>query len=71
MYWSFIQYLKQNNIAVGVTASTGIAATHMNGMTIHSWAGMGVTAIGPQDIERLLAKSTLKKRITETKVFDN
>lgn len=65
----FIQYLKQNNIAVGVTASTGIAATHMNGMTIHSWAGMGVTAIGPQDIERLLAKSTLKKRITETKVL--
>ena len=50
----FIKYLKKNNIVVGVTASTGIAATHMNGMTIHSWAGMGITEIGPQDIQRLL-----------------
>ena len=31
-----------NKVKVAVTASTGIAATHMNGMTIHSWAGIGV-----------------------------
>jgi len=65
----FIKYLKKNNIVVGVTASTGIAATHMNGMTIHSWAGMGITEIGPQDIQRLLMKSSLKKRMTDTKVL--
>ncbi len=63
----YIKYLRENNISVGVTASTGIAATHMNGMTIHSWAGLG---IGDSiDIERILAKSTLKKRIAATRVL--
>jgi ATP-dependent DNA helicase PIF1 len=63
----YINYLRQNNIIVGVTASTGIAATHMNGMTIHSWAGLG---IGDSiDIERILTKSNLKKRMAETKVL--
>lgn len=63
----YIKYLKENNIVVGVTASTGVAATHMNGMTVHSWAGLG---LGDSiDIERILAKSTLKKRMSETKVL--
>ena len=65
----YIKYLKENNIAVGVTASTGIAATHMNGMTIHSWAGLGIKEVLPEDIERLLTKAPLRKRITETKVL--
>jgi ATP-dependent DNA helicase PIF1 len=63
----YIKYLRENNIVVGVTASTGIAATHMNGMTIHSWAGLGH---GDEiDIERILAKSSLKKRMAETRVL--
>ena len=33
----FIEYLKEREIKVGVTASTGIAATHLGGRTIHSW----------------------------------
>ncbi|MBI4160503.1 MAG: AAA family ATPase, partial [Candidatus Yanofskybacteria bacterium] len=35
-------YLKQLKINAAITASTGIAATHINGMTIHSWSGIGV-----------------------------
>ena len=38
----YIAYLKKNHKKVAVTASTGIAATHMNGVTIHSWSGMGI-----------------------------
>ena len=38
----YIHYLKSKKIGVAVTASTGIAATHMNGQTIHSWSGMGI-----------------------------
>jgi hypothetical protein len=39
----------------------------MNGMTIHSWAGLG---FGDSiDIERILAKSTLKKRMAQTRVL--
>ncbi len=63
----YIKYLRENHIVVGVTASTGIAATHMNGMTIHSWAGLG---IGESiDIERILTKSSLKKRMAEARVL--
>lgn len=65
----YIKYLKTNNVAVGVTASTGIAATHMNGMTIHSWAGMGIGEFNPQALERILAKSNIKKRMSETRVL--
>jgi ATP-dependent DNA helicase PIF1 len=28
--------------AVSVTATTGLAATHLNGATIHAWAGIGI-----------------------------
>jgi ATP-dependent DNA helicase PIF1 len=62
----YIKYLRENHIIVGVTASTGIAATHMNGMTLHSWAGL---SIGEIDIEKILGKSTLKKRMAEARVL--
>lgn len=38
----YIEYLKKNKVKVAITASTGIAATHLNGRTIHSWCGMGI-----------------------------
>jgi type II secretory ATPase GspE/PulE/Tfp pilus assembly ATPase PilB-like protein len=36
----YIAYLKKKNIGVAITASTGIAATHIGGRTIHSWSGI-------------------------------
>ena len=38
----YIEYLKKKGVKIGITASTGIAATHLNGRTIHSWSGIGV-----------------------------
>ena len=38
----YISYLKEEKIGVAITASTGIAATHLGGRTIHSWAGIGI-----------------------------
>ena len=38
----YIDYLRARRVPVAVTASTGIAATHMNGTTIHSWSGIGI-----------------------------
>ena len=67
---SFIKHLRDHQINVGVTASTGIAATHLNGMTIHSWAGIGILdELTPEDMDRLLGKSQLKKRMRETRVL--
>ncbi len=65
----YIAYLKQHKIPVGITASTGIAATHMNGKTIHSWSGIGIKdTLNENDIRDLLRKSYLKT-ITKTKVL--
>ncbi|KKT32091.1 MAG: PIF1 helicase, partial [Candidatus Nomurabacteria bacterium GW2011_GWD1_44_10] len=36
----YIAYMREHDIDMGITASTGIAATHMGGVTIHSWSGI-------------------------------
>ncbi len=38
----FIKRAKKRRKSIAVTATTGLAATHLNGTTIHSWAGIGV-----------------------------
>lgn len=38
----FIKRARANGKSVAVTATTGLAATHLNGNTIHSWSGIGV-----------------------------
>lgn len=66
----YIQYLNDNDINVGITASTGIAATHMGGVTIHSWAGIGVAAdLSDADIENLVEKEYLFRRFDKVKVL--
>ncbi len=38
----FIRLAKSEGKHISVTATTGLAATHLGGTTIHSWAGIGV-----------------------------
>jgi ATP-dependent DNA helicase PIF1 len=38
----FIKRAKKQGRSVAVTATTGLAATHLSGTTIHAWAGIGV-----------------------------
>lgn len=38
----FIRYAKASGKHVSITATTGLAATHLGGNTIHSWSGMGI-----------------------------
>jgi ATP-dependent exoDNAse (exonuclease V) alpha subunit len=67
---SYIKYLKENDVEVGITASTGIAATHMGGVTIHSWAGIGISAyLDESDIQGMLDKPYLSKRFEKVKVL--
>lgn len=66
----YIQYLKDRKVAVAVTASTGIAATHMKGTTIHSWAGIGIKeTISQRDLYYLNSKKYLKKQLEKVKVL--
>jgi len=39
----FIKLAKAEGKHVSVTATTGLAATHLGGTTIHSWAGIGIS----------------------------
>lgn len=66
----YINYLTEHGVTVGITASTGIAATHMSGTTIHSWAGIGITEdLSDREIAELAEQPRLRKRFEETKVL--
>jgi len=67
----FIDYLEKNKKTVGITASTGIAATHLGGVTIHSWCGMGIKDnITASDIKKMFTRNkTAIKRIQEADVL--
>ena len=66
----FISYLKKTRVKVGVTASTGIAATHLNGRTIHSWSGIGIKKdMDEKSIKRLVRNKNVNRRIREAKIL--
>lgn len=67
---SYIEYLKEKGVEVAVTASTGIAATHIGGVTIHSWSGLGIKdELSKRDIDSLMQKESLYKKYEKTKVL--
>ncbi len=67
---TYINYLKEHAVEVAVTASTGIAATHIGGMTIHSWSGLGIRdTLTDYDIDDLMERQYLYKRFEKTKVL--
>lgn len=66
----YIHYLRARRVPVATTASTGIAATHMNGITIHSWSGIGIKdELSERDLANLSRKKILKDRLRETAVL--
>ncbi len=52
----FIRTARAKGKHVSVTATTGLAATHLNGNTIHAWAGIGIHNSIPENFHEGLLK---------------
>lgn len=67
---AYVEFLRSHNIEPAITASTGIAATHIHGQTIHSWSGIGIRkTLSPYDLDKLATTEYLVRRIQKTKVL--
>lgn len=64
----FVKLSKHAGKHVSVTATTGLAATHLGGTTIHSWAGIGVRDYLPSGFADHVSK-TRKEIIEKTDIL--
>ena len=65
---TFITQARKRGKKVSVTATTGLAATHLGGNTIHSWSGIGVNDHLPNNFFERLSK-TRRDVISKTDVL--
>ena len=66
----YVAYLRSHGIEPALTASTGIAATHIGGMTVHSWSGIGIkNALSAYDLDRISSNERVYKRLNKAKVL--
>jgi ATP-dependent exoDNAse (exonuclease V) alpha subunit len=54
---NFIQHAKAGGKHVSVTATTGLASTHLGGNTIHSWSGIGISDTLPSGFAENVSKA--------------
>src|SRR3989338_1467496 len=66
----YIEWLRERGVEPAITASTGIAATHVGGMTVHAWSGIGIKRdLREWDLEALLERESLVRRVRGTAVL--
>lgn len=66
----FVLYLKSRKIIPTIVAPTGIAASHLNGQTIHSYFSLGIRdSIDEEFISLLLDKKYLQTRFKKLKIL--
>lgn len=66
----FVDWLRASGIEPSITAATGIAATHVAGMTLHSWSGIQIAeSLSKADVDRIASKEHIAKCIAKAKVL--
>ncbi len=66
----YVRYLRERDIEVAITASTGIAATHLGGMTIHSWSGIGIkTNLDHYTLDKIASTEYIARRVGRARVL--
>jgi len=66
----YVAYLRVRSIEPAITASTGIAATHIGGITIHSWSGIGIkTSLDKYGLNKIASSKYIVKRVRRAKVL--
>jgi len=66
----YVAYLRSAGVEPAITASTGIAATHIGGRTIHSWSGIGIRpSLNKYDLDRIGQNRTVFRRVSAARVL--
>lgn len=66
----FIAWLRARGVEPAITASTGIAATHIGGLTVHSWSGIGIKErLTRQDLRKIVENRRVAERVRNAKVL--
>ncbi len=66
----FIRHARDLGKRIAMTASTGIAASHIDGVTIHSWSGLGIAEkISDEELEQMSWKHFIRDKYSRCDIL--